>query len=139
MPKARGVVAELQEREVTNGGRYIRVRLEGEDSSYFDWEGKLSELGIARGDEIAFEHTGGKYPRITRVEKVATGSGATRVKHQQKNNSQGTEPSWRDVQIVRMAAVKAAACLLDNADLPYEKKAEEITRLAEKLEQWVLR
>ena len=134
MPKARGVVAELEEREVTNGGRYIRVRLEGEESSYFDWEGKLSELGVARGDEIAFEHTGGKYPRITRVEKVLTGSDATRGKHDQKRNTRGSEPNWRDVQIVRMAAVKAAACLLDNADLPYEKKAEEITRLAEKLE-----
>ncbi|MDK2464212.1 MAG: hypothetical protein QI223_05515 [Candidatus Korarchaeota archaeon] len=139
MPKARGVIAELQEREVTNGGRYIRVRLEGKDSSYFDWEGKLSELGVGRGDQIAFEHTGGKYPRITRVERVVTGSGTARTKNSEKSNSLGGQPSWRDVQIVRMAAVKAAACLLDRADLPYEKKAEEITRLAEKLEQWVLR
>ena len=136
MPKVTGTVEDLQEREGSGGGRYVRVRLAGQESGFFDCSGRLAEAGVNIGDEIAVEFGDGRYPRVQAVTRLK-GGGASDAPAAQFNGN--GRPSWRDLQIVRLTCAKAAACLLQSSGLEPDEKTQQAIAAAERLEAWVLR
>lgn len=133
-----GRVDDMQQREANGGRHYVRVRFAGEKTGFFDWDGKLAEARVQVGDEIALDHTGGDYPRVKAVKKLGSGSGGPAASGDAAAQPNG-RPTWRDVQIVRMTCLKAAACLLQNSAVEADERTEQVTKAAERMENWVLR
>jgi len=133
MPEVIGRIENMEEKQAANGGTYTVVDIKGEDQGYFDWDGCVVAAEAKVGDTVRIEHSGGKYPRIKGVEKLDQGKGG---KEETNNNSARTA---KDMQIARMCALKAAACLLQNCTLTHEELASEVVVLSERLERWVLR
>ena len=135
MTKTTGVVEEIREREARNGGKYAELRLAGKTVSLFDWTEDLLAGGVQPGDEVAVEHSGGRYPRIQNVKKL-NGNGAQARRPAEPPAEQ--LPS-RDVLIIRQSCLKAAIELLAQSDLDYASKEMALARLARDLEAWVRR
>lgn len=138
MPISSGVIADVQEREASNGGNYVLVKFQGQETGFFDWDGKLQEAEAQVGDAVAVEHSDGEYPRIQRMKKLE-GEQAEKARKSVPASRPQQNRGNRDVQIVRMTAIKAAARVVQGSSLDYEQRSEEITKLAGQLEEWVLR
>jgi len=136
MTRVSGVVDVLQEREASRGGSYVLLRLNGQRDGLFDWDGCLADAGVQVGDEIAVEHTDGEYPRVKRVEKLSAGESQQDATGESRD---GGNQEACDVQTARMCAVSAAARVLQESELGYEKRVQELTTLAEAVEQWLVR
>ena len=134
MTKVTGIVERLEERDARGGGRYVLVHLGGVEDGFFDWEGHLEGADIRIGDEVAFEYGDGQYPRLKSVEKLAAGAAENGERQAQLG-----ELSAREIRITRQCCVKAAARVVQGADLEPGERVEQIVQLAQAMESWVLR
>lgn len=130
------MIESMREKEVSNGGSYVLVRLAGQDDGLFDWDGHLAAAGLQEGDEVVIQHGGGKYPRVRSARKLGGADGDGKASGR---SGETTKHNGREVQIARMCALKAAACLLQQSELEHQERASEVIVLAERLEHWVLR
>ena len=134
MAEVTGKIENLVPKKSASNDSYTIVDIEGEEQGFFDWDGHVAAAGVSEGDTVRAEFSEGEYPRVQSIEKLASGNGRSR-----KGKEQKSETTWRDVQIARQCALKAAACVVQDAQLEYQERASEIVAMAERLEQCVLR
>ncbi len=121
-----GEVEKMQIKQARNGGEFKSITLKGQRKSFYDWEGHCEAAGITPGDTVKIEHDGSEFPRVTGLEKVefSESTGTNENEHQESKGERA----------VRMCALECAARVLQSTD----QTATEITRLAERLEKWIL-
>jgi len=123
-----GKVERMQVKKATNGGKYTVIKLKGKN--FFDWNGYCEAEEVTQGDTVRIEHDGDEYPRVTSMEKLASGEpGAT---------ERGDNQQDKETRITRICALKSAARVLQGSDLSYEERVKKITGLAKKLEEWII-
>ncbi len=131
MAEVTGRIESIEEKTAQNGGSYLVVDLEGHDQGFFDWGNHVGAAGAEVGDAVRIEHGGGRYPRISSLEKVDGGDvGAVAV---------GSGVNGRERRIVRQSVLKAAVDLLSQSDLDHAERELRVVELAGRMEEWVLR
>jgi len=120
-----GEVEKVQIKQARNGDEFKSITLKGQ-KSFYDWNGHCEAAGITAGDTVRIEHDGSQYPRVTGLEKVefSESTGTNENEHQRSNGERET----------RMCALECAALVLQSTD----QTATEITRLAERLVEWLI-
>ena len=103
-----GRVEAIDEVKAGNGGKALRVTLEGEQHPFYDWGRHVDEAEVGTGDTIRIEHNGSRYPRISAIEQVAA--------YEPAFESAGVKRPLtihdKDRLIVRMSCMKTAVELL---------------------------
>lgn len=122
-------IVKMQVKQASNGGKYTAITLKGK-KNFFDWKGYCEAAEVTPGDTVRIEHGGGEYPRVTSMEKLASGELNTA---EREGNQQD-----RETRITRICALKCAARVLQGSDLSYEERVKRITGLAAKLEEWII-
>jgi len=130
-----GRIDNIEEKQAANGGGYLVVDLEGEEKGFFDWQGHLLASEANIGDTVKIEHSGGKYRRIQSVEKISDKEDVAR----KSENSSDPEVNGRERRIVRQSCLKTAVELLGQSESPFQDKELQVTELAKRMEEWVLR
>lgn len=68
----KGIVAQVWDKEFTNReGTFTVVKLEGPDTAYFDFTGKVKKAGIKEGDRVEITYRTNGAPKIVKIEKAA--------------------------------------------------------------------
>ncbi len=132
MAKATGKVIKLQARKSAKGDSYTVIGLEGQRQAFYDWNSCCTAAGVRAGDTVEIEHSGGNYPRVTGVKKLGA-----EFKTPQPSQSERPKEN-KDTQISRMCALKAAAAMLQNRDMPIKDLKDEATKLAGELHRWIM-
>ena len=121
-----GQVEKMQVKQASNGGEYTAITLKGQKKGFYDWEGHCEAAGITKGDTVKIEHDGSEFPRVIGLEKLGC-SESTGTNESEHQGSKGE-------RAVRICALECAARVLQSTD----QTATEITRLAEKLVEWLI-
>ena len=129
MSEVTGQIVKIDEKDSKNGGKYTVINLRGQSKGFYDWDDCGIKPCISNGDTVKIDYDDGNYPRVTGLEIISKGT----------DTGKACEYSDRDIQITRMCALKCAAQVLANSDMPYDDLVGEITGIAEKLENWIMR
>ena len=130
-----GKVEAVDEVKAGNGGKALRVTLEGEQHRFYDWGRHVDEAEVSIGDTIRIEHDGSRYPRISAIEQVA----AYEPEFGDADRKKPLTIHDKDRLIVRMSCMKTAVELLGQSKLTFDAKERQVGTLAKDLEEWVCR
>lgn len=131
MATVKGVVENIITKTDQRGKEFNVVRVNGQ--GYFDWNGNVAKAQVKEGDTVEMNVGAGQYPRIYEIKKLQS---SAPVQAALPNMTSVIDK--RQCQIIRMAALKAAAELMQNEKLLSNPNwAEETIKIAKEFERWI--
>ena len=144
--KVRGLVVKSWAKQRADGdGVFWIVKLEGSDTAYFDYQGKVKELGIEEGDYVEIAFPSESNTKILEIKKVSGEVQATvngrvqhtdrKVKEFKQENGDKTSDAWR---IARTSALKALTEIAASAGDFDTAALGLLVEKAERLAEWIV-
>lgn len=116
-------VDKIWENETSNGKKYWVLQIG--DERYSVWDSELVE-GLNEGDRIEYEwRKSGDYKKITVLTRYPPGEALD------------SQPSRKDMQIIRMSCLRSATEVLSGTNAKLDKKIEMALDIAKQFEKYV--